>query len=273
MIKSKTNSERSSLDDYLKQTRTWETDKVLAAEKSRRMAWRMATLALILAVASVAAVVMLTPLKTVEPFVIRVDNTTGIVDVVKTLKNSQTNYDEAVNKYFVQKYVRAREGYNRELAESNYVEVGLMSGNAEQQRYHQYFNPRNPQSPLNQYRDYAKVRISIKSVSFVNKDVALVRYIRELERAQDRPELSHWAATVTFRYVGAPMSETDRSVNPLGFQVIDYRSDPESLTATERARQLPAQPSLPAPPPEPPAQPEPAAEPAPAPVPDAPASS
>ncbi len=30
------------------------------------------------------------------------------------------------------------------------------------------------------------------------------------------------------------MSEKDRAFNPLGFQVTDYRADPESLTAVER---------------------------------------
>ncbi len=236
---------KAALAAYLNETRTWETDKVIQADKSRRMAWRIATLSLILAALSVAAVVMLTPLKRVDPFVIRVDNSTGIVDVVNTLSNARTNYDEAVNKYFIQKYVRAREGYNKEFAEQSYAEVGLLSSPPEQQRYHDFFSPRNPQSPLNLYRDQVKVRISIKSVSFINKDVALVRYIREMDRSPDRPQLSHWAATVTFRYIGAPMSEADRAINPLGFQVVDYRSDPESLSAVERTRQGRTEPSLP----------------------------
>lgn len=244
----KKQSPKAALDAYLKEARTWETDKVIESEKSKRLAWRVATLCLGVAIAAVAAVVLLTPLKTVEPFVVRVDNSTGIVDVVKTLKGGSTTYDEAVNKYFVQRYVRAREGYNRELADSTYVEVGLMSSPNEAQRYYDFFNPTNPQSPLNVYRDYAKVRITIKSVSFINNKVALVRYVRAVDRPPDKPQLSHWAATVSFQFVGAPMSETDRGVNPLGFQVTDYRSDPESLTAVEGQRQARVEPTLATPP-------------------------
>ena len=74
----------------------------------------MATASGTVAFASVMAVAMLTPLKTVEPYVIRVDNSTGIVDVVESLRDGETNYDEAINKYFTQWYVRYREGYSKE---------------------------------------------------------------------------------------------------------------------------------------------------------------
>lgn len=40
-------------------------------------------------------------------------------------------------------------------------------------------------------------------------------------------ELSHWVATINFKYVGKPTTEAGRLNNPLGFQVISYRADPE----------------------------------------------
>ncbi len=235
---------KAALAAYLKEARTWETDKVIAAEKSKRMAWRITIFSAILATASVIAVIGLTPLKQVSPFVIRVDDSTGIVDVVTTLKSQQTNYSEVINKYFAQRYVRAREGYNRATADVSYIETGIMSAPVEQQRYHDYFTPQNPQSPLNIYKDTAKVRISIKSVSFVKKDVAQVRYTREIDRPPNRPEVSHWVATLHFQYVGSPMKEKDRAINPLGFQVMDYRTDPESLTAVERKTPPRTEPTL-----------------------------
>ena len=69
----------------------------MAAYRSRRIAWVTAGVASLLAIVSVAAVAALTPLKTVEPFVIRVDNATGIVDVVNALDNARETYDEAVS--------------------------------------------------------------------------------------------------------------------------------------------------------------------------------
>lgn len=225
--------ETNELKDYFSETRTWETDKVSQAENSKKLAWRVASVASAVAALAVVSISALTPLKTVEPYVVRVDNTTGIVDVVEALKDGKTNYEETINKYFVQWYVRYREGYSRELADEYYLNVGLMSVGAEQQRYFEWFTPKNPGSPLNVYGTNAKVKISIKGTSLIKSNVALVRYTKAIERVNDKPQLTHWAATITFKYSGAPMNERDRAVNPLGFQVVEYRNDPDSLVATE----------------------------------------
>lgn len=221
--------ESKEFEKYLDEARTWETDKVQALEDSKKTAWRVAAASGALAFVSVFAVATLTPLKTVEPYVIRVDNSTGIVDVVEAMKDGKTNYDEAMNKYFTQWYVRYREGYSKELAEDYYSNVGIMSVGLEQQKYFEWFNPKNPMSPINVYGPFAKVKVRIKSTSFIKPNVALVRYTKEIERGSDKPQITHWAATITFKYSGAPMAEKDRAVNPLGFQVVEYRNDPDAL--------------------------------------------
>jgi type IV secretion system protein VirB8 len=224
------NNEKRDLAGYLQETRTWETDKVRELLRSRTVAWRVAAGAGAIALAAVGAVTALTPFKEVTPFVIRVDNSTGIVDVVNSLKDGKTNYEEAINKYFTQWYVRYREGYSKELVEDYYYDVGIMSSSLEQQKYFQAFNPKNAQSPLNVYGAYAKVKVRIKSTSFIQPNIALVRYTKEVERGADAPQVSHWAATITFKYTSAPMAEKDRAINPLGFQVVEYRNDPDAQT-------------------------------------------
>jgi len=221
--------EKQDMEAYLAEAKTWETDKVREADKSKKTAWRVATASGVVAFMAVAAVAMLAPLKEVDPFVIRVDNSTGVVDVVNALQDGKTTYDEAVNKYFVQWYIRYREGYTRDLAEAYYGYVGLMSNTTEQQKFYNWFNPKNPRSPLAMYGNTAKVNINILSTSFVAPNIALVRYIKSIQRGLDKPEETHWAATVTFRFTKAPMSEKDRAINPLGFQVTDYRNDPETV--------------------------------------------
>jgi len=232
--------EKKDFENYLKEARTWETDKVREIEKSKKLAWRVASVSATAALAAMFAVAAMMPLKTVEPYVIRVDNTTGIVDVVTGLTDGKTNYTEAMNKYFTQWYVRYREGYSRELAEEYYYNVGIMSDAAEQQKYFQFFNPQNPLSPLNIYGDYAKAKISIKSTSFISPTIALVRYTKEIERGSDKSTITHWAATITFQYTKAPMAEKDRAINPLGFQVVEYRNDPDAYIPASTTSTTPA---------------------------------
>ena len=73
------------LKRYFTEARRWDQDRLASALRSRRLAWSAAAVATGLAVIATGAVAMLTPLKSTEPFVIRVDQTTGAVDVMLSL--------------------------------------------------------------------------------------------------------------------------------------------------------------------------------------------
>ncbi len=217
-----------NLKSYFDNARRFDQDRLIQMERSARIAWRVAGCASVLAAASVFAIAALTPLKTVEPFVVRVDNSTGIVDVVSALTSTAGTYDEAVTKYFAARYVRAREGYVWSEAEENFRTVALLSTQPEQARFSAVYRGSNPDSPQNVYGRNATARISIVSISLINATVTSVRYMRTITRGDD-VRSTHWVATLTFSYVNAPMSSTDRLVNPLGFAVSEYRADPEVM--------------------------------------------
>ncbi|WP_018431389.1 virB8 family protein [Hoeflea sp. 108] len=217
-----------SLKEYFDKARRFDQDRMVSAERSKRLAWFVAIVASVLACVSVAAVVALTPLKTVEPFVIRVDNSTGIVDVVSAMASTAGNYDEEVTKYFAARYVRAREGYVWSEAEENFRTASLMSNAAEQQRFAAAYRGGNPESPQNVYGRSATSRIGIKSISLINSNVVSVRYTRTITRGED-VRTTHWVATITYSYANAPISSSDRLVNPLGFVVSSERPAAEAF--------------------------------------------
>ena len=45
---------------------------------------------------------------------------------------------------------------------------------------------------------------------------------------------SHWVSTIEFAYVRPSKDNKTRSLNPLGFRVVEYRREPE-VTATDVA--------------------------------------
>ncbi len=218
---------QGDLKTYFDEARRWDQDRLADAMRSRRLAWSVAACAGALALAAVGAVAALTPLKSVEPFVVRVDQTTGAVDVMTGLKGEDhLTYAEAVSKYFLGLYVRSREGWLPQAAEQNFRQVSILSAPAEQQRWADAFRPANPQSPQIAWGDNAESLIDVRAISFVSPKVANVRFHRVVRQAQQTTE-SDWIATIAFTYTRAPMNEADRLRNPLGFQVISYRSDPE----------------------------------------------
>lgn len=215
-----------NLRAYFEKARRFDQDRLFWEERSRRIAWVIASVASIISCLSIAAVAALSPLKSVEPFVIRVDNATGIVDVVQALSSTTGSYDEEVTKYFAARYVRAREGYVWSEAEENFRIVSLMSSAPEQKRFGTIYRGSNSQSPQNVLGRNATARIAIKSISLINENVVSVRYTQTIIRGEDSAT-SHWVASITYSYSNASISSRDRLVNPLGFVVSNYRSDPE----------------------------------------------
>ena len=78
----KTVAAEQTLEAYFREGTSWDDDRVAAAHRGARVAWRVAGAGWVCAVTGGASLLFLMPLKRVEPFVIRVDNTSGIVDVV-----------------------------------------------------------------------------------------------------------------------------------------------------------------------------------------------
>ncbi|WP_212112515.1 virB8 family protein [Bartonella queenslandensis] len=218
---------QQDIEQYIAEARSFDQDRMLASRRTTRASLAIAGIAVIVALISSLAVITLTPLKTVEPFVIRVDNSTGIVEVVEALKEGPTNVDEAITRYFSAKYVRSREGFATEEVQHNFQTVSLLSSPEEQERFASWYGARNPQSPQILYK-HASVTITIKSISFINQDVAQVRYYKTVRDNQTKKEfITHWVATLTFEYINAPISVENRLINPLGFIVSEYRTDPE----------------------------------------------
>ena len=214
------------LEAYFQRSRTYDGERVSAAQIAQRRAWIIASVASAAAIGSLCAVIVMLPLRTVEVHVFRVDNGTGVVDLVSPLKGTQT-YNEAITKYWSALYVRMREGFLSDEAPHAFRTVTLMSSEREQMRFSEFYSPRNLNSPQLLYREGRAV-VTIKSITFPSKGLALVRFSRTATRGGQSAQ-SHWIATLGFDYFAGPMAESDRAINPLGFVVNDYRLDPEIL--------------------------------------------
>nr|CBI80104.1 Type IV secretion system protein VirB8 [Bartonella sp. 1-1C]CBI80775.1 Type IV secretion system protein VirB8 [Bartonella sp. 1-1C] len=212
--------------EYIREARSFDIDRMRSARLQMKIAVALTVLFGLMTIALALAVVALTPLKTVEPFVIRVDNSTGIVDVVSVLKEEPQNYDEIITRYFASKYIRAREGFQLSETENNFHIVSLLSSLEEQNRFAKWYSGNNPDSPQNIYKNMS-VTITIKSISFLSKDLIQVRYYKTIRDSNGKEDIFHWVSVLNFSYVNARISVEDRLINPLGFQVSAYRSDPE----------------------------------------------
>lgn len=223
-----------ALDTYLREAASWDADRVAMRERSARIAWRIATVATALLVLLVVTLILLMPLKHVEPFVIRVDSATGIVDVVPVFVG-RAQMPETVTRYFLDHYVTVCERFNFATAESDYEECGAFHGAARNQAWFAQWDRANPASPLNVYKDGTSVRAQVGAVSFFKRgsdveDLAQIRYMKAIRAGGGgQDQITHWIATVQYAY-GEPSTDPRvRRWNPLGFKVVEFRAEPEVL--------------------------------------------
>ncbi|MES2404030.1 MAG: type IV secretion system protein [Pseudomonadota bacterium] len=214
---------------FLDAAKVWETDQVVRAHRSERRAWIFAGAGLAIALTAVVAVALLTPLKTVEPFVVRVDKNTGATDIITRLTDQKESYNEAIDKYFLARYVTYRDSYSSAMAYPDYEAVTTMSAPQVANAYFEQIKPTNPHSPTAVYGKDGQVDVSVNAIAFLGRGVAQVRFTRteRVPNAQDR--ITRWIATITYRYLNPPTGEKARLVDPIGFQVSDYRLDPETV--------------------------------------------
>jgi type IV secretion system protein VirB8 len=219
-----------TVDAYYEHAASWNEDRLNAIRSSRRIAWWTAGAAMLIAVMDAGALLLLTPLKTVEPYTLLVDRTTGYVQALKPLDKATVAPDAALTQSFLVQYVIAREGFDIATLNANYRKAALFSSGAARTGYLQTIQVSNPQSPLALYPRTTVIDARVKSVSPIGNNTALVRFdiVRTDAGAQTQPP-SPWVAVIRYRYSTEPMKLEDRFVNPLGFQVTSYRRDPEAL--------------------------------------------
>lgn len=201
-------------------------------EKSNRRAWLVAFLSIFISIISVTAVVFLTPLKSVEPYVIRVDNTTGMVDIITSVKQSEFISDnEALDKYFTTSYVKIREGYFYNILQNDYTTVQIWSSPEVSSDYLKIYEGDN--SRVDILKNRTEIDVEINSVTLGNSNgmkMATIRFNQIYKDAKSRTITNKKAKIVTLAYDYSPqslMTENERLINPLGFKVLTYRVDDE----------------------------------------------
>lgn len=229
-----------ALEAYFQEAVSWDADRMAQAARTVALAWRVALAGWLCAVASALALTLLMPLKRVEPYLIRVDSSTGVVDVVPVYPG-HASPGEAVSRYFLAHYITVCEQFDYAMAERDYEECGAFNSPRLNQAMYAKWNRANPKSPLNVHKDGSTVTVRIESISFFKRasgasELAQVRYsLIEQQEVGVPGGITHWIASIDYRY-GRPSDDPQtRGWNPLGFDVLDMGVEPEALGGAQES--------------------------------------
>jgi type IV secretion system protein VirB8 len=216
--------QKSLMDD-----KNWYKDRYQHVLVQRKVLTLITLLSLICTLVTVVMIAYMTPLKTVEPFVIQVDQKSGITQTIDPLTVKELTANEAVNNFFIVEYIRSRETYNINDLARNYNVVRIMS---EPSRVYGDFtsraDPNNPQSNAARLGSVGTRTVQFKSITYLNPQLAQARILVE-EKSGTGYTQSNKIALIAFEYIKLSLTNEERYINPLGFRVTDYRVDEDVL--------------------------------------------
>jgi len=209
--------------------KNWYKDRYQYLLVQRRLLSFITLLSLVCTLVTVVVIARLAPLKSVDPFIIQVDQKSGITQTVDPLTVSELTANEAVNNFFLVQYIRSREGYSVTDLARNYNIVRVMSDPGKV--YPEFVgqaDPNNPRSNAARLGSSGVRTVRFKSISYINPQLVQARLL--IEEKTDNSYLQyHKIALIAFEYMKLSLTNEERYVNPLGFRVTDYRLDEDIL--------------------------------------------
>ncbi|VVN22385.1 Type IV secretion system protein virB8 [Pseudomonas fluorescens] len=214
----------------MKEGLDFEKSKSGMQKKAMQVAFGIAGVSLVLNVALGVAVAALSPLKTVEPYLLEVRTEANLTNVTvrKPFEKPVDSLGEQVDKYFISDYIRARESYDWGMVQRMYDTVKSYSptNGSVFNEYDKFM--KSTQSPVVILADKARVVAEITSITLDEKtSTATVRITKTVMGQDGRPSVTipvtYWIATLRYEYPNPKLKPEQRRLNPMGMQVPSYQ--------------------------------------------------
>ncbi len=196
-------------------------------EQSNKRAYLFAVFCGVLSVLAIIAVMLLTPLKTTEPYLVRVNDTTGAVDIISILDVEQISNNEALDKHFINSYVRAREGYFYDMLNRDYELVLTLSSDRVAADYKDIYKGEDARDKV--FKNNIQISVDVLSIVLTESagvKTATIRTNLAIKNLSNRSIINQYRIiTLSYEYQNLAFRENLRHINPLGFKVLTYRID------------------------------------------------
>ena len=163
--------------------------------------------------------------KAIEPFIVEIEEKTGIPTIVDQMSLKQYKADEVIQEYFIYTYIRSREGYDYRTYNYNYhTVVRLLSDPGIYNYFRRLVSSRNESSPVNLYARDTRLETTIKSIQNIEGAKQIRILVKHIKRNSIIKE-EHKIIYLKYEFANLNITLEERLVNPLGFRVIEYRID------------------------------------------------
>ena len=211
---------------------SYENDREYMFKRSEKRAWLIAGVTIFLLILSWIILAIILPLKEVTPYVIQVNEKTGIPDVITVVDPEQLHANEALDKYFVNSYIQTRESYTYQTIQNTYIETQLYSSENVKNEYLAQMNRADsPDQVMKTGTISVKVNsIILEDINNVDIKMATARIVKTYTTEKNEVYQRNFIIKLSYEYEPAQKLKLSyRLENPLGFSVTSYQIIEENI--------------------------------------------
>lgn len=223
-------------DAYFRRRMDVAAESVLLGRSAIIAGWTVGIIGAACLAASIYGWVTFLPLKTVETRFYMVDRSTGIISQPVSLQDAPRIFSVATERFYLKRYLIAREGFDPNTDRANAHQTDLMSTPDEQVRYQTwrqaYLVPLGAQHA---HISIDNLRFHAEPAQRVGARRYLVQFDRTVWHDMTRDPTQTWSALIDFSWrPDLPMRPIDRDDNPGGLQIFSYSASNDNALGGNR---------------------------------------
>lgn len=236
---------KSKKEESIAASKNWYEDRYQTVVVQRNFLVILIIISTIGSILATLGIIEVTSSKKIEPFVIEIEEKTGITNVIRPFLREKLNDDEVLKRYFLYKYIVARESYNQSTYKNDYYKVvRLLSGQNTYSSFREKLRSGEIDTIQSSIRSRGHRRdvevLSINDRSHLNTGgkkgkkgeetlTYLVNFKATTVVSRGKSFTRRYSAIVDFSYRDLEKTLSELSVNPLGFTVTRYTVNSETF--------------------------------------------
>lgn len=213
-------------------SQSFESVQLERDKRDKKLSWTVGAVGAVMGILGLIAVNALLPLKQTNVELYVLNEETGVIQKVTTVKEGSLSKQEALDRMFVNNYINMRERYNYFQLQSDYDTVPIYGTDEVNAEYYKEFD--GDSSPEVKYKKGNTV-VTIRVLSKVISDatdpdkLANARFEKSIKNVKDgHIDREYWTVRMTYHYEpGKKLKDDERDKNPMGFVVTSYQREKE----------------------------------------------
>lgn len=193
--------------------KSWYSNRYQIVVVQRNILMFLAILLMIAMTASTIFVKFVVSSKSLEPYVIELEEKSGVPTIVDQMTSQTLTADESVKKYFVNQFIQAAAAYDPKTYKQDVEKVRLLSTQDVYIKFRERINAKDLGVD-------SRIDIRTKSIKFLDTSTAQIRVLRNTSGS--KPSTKDEVINMNFSFTNLTLSAEERLINPLGFQVTSF---------------------------------------------------